>query len=146
MVQMDTPKGFNIHPKKYKTAQDQKNFSNPLSWRLYKGRVKSRQNQRPRWARGRPAGLATAAIGQTQLSTDSRKGSEPLSERRRPRGGNPRPAGQGEASRPLSSPSWPSVLPKSHSSFVHSPGKWVLELLFILGCLVGLWINVNAFR
>jgi len=100
LVQMDTPKGFNIHPKNYKTAQDQKNFSNPLPWRLYKGSAKSWQNQRPKWARGRPAGLATAAIRQTQLSTDSKEGSEPLSERRRPRGGNPRPAGLGEVGRP----------------------------------------------
>ena len=48
LVQIDTPKGFNIHPKNCKTAQDQKNFSNPLPWRLYKGNAKSRQNQRPK--------------------------------------------------------------------------------------------------
>ena len=48
----------------------------------------------------RPAGLATTKPARTQLSTDSRKGSELLSERRRPHGGNPRPAGLGEAGRP----------------------------------------------
>ena len=47
----------------------------------------------------RPDGLATAAIGQTQLSTDSRERSEPLSERRRPRGGTHRLASLWEAGR-----------------------------------------------
>ena len=82
------------HPsKELQDSPRSKELQHPLPWRLYKGSAKSWQNQRPKWARGRPAGLATAAIGQTQLSTDSREGSEPLSESRRQRGGNPRPAG-----------------------------------------------------
>ena len=100
MVQLDTPKGFNIHPKNYKTGQHQKYFSNPLSWRMYKGRVKPWQNQRPRWARGRSAGLAIATANRNQLPTDSKRGSEPLFERRWTRGGIPRPTGLGEAGRP----------------------------------------------
>ena len=57
-----------------------------------------------------------------------------------------RPAGLGEAGRPPSGPSRPLVLPMLHSAFVHSPGKWVAKILLILGCLVGPWINVKAFR
>ena len=57
-----------------------------------------------------------------------------------------RPAGLGEAGWPPSGPSRPLVLPRLHSSFVHSPGKWVAKILLILGCLVGPWINVKAFR
>jgi hypothetical protein len=54
---LDTPKGFNIHPKIHKTAQDQIYFGNPLPWRRrHKSRAESRQTQRPRWARGRPDG------------------------------------------------------------------------------------------
>ena len=52
-----------------------------------------------------------------------------------------RPAG-----RPPSGPSRPLVLPMLHSAFVHCPGKWVARLHWILGCLVALWTNVNAFR
>ena len=29
---------------------------------------------------------------------------------------------------------------------MHSPGKWVLEILVILGCLVVLWMDVETFR
>ena len=52
-----------------------------------------------------------------------------------------RPAG-----RPPSGPSWPSVLPTLHSAFVLPPEKWITNLVLILGCLVDLWINVNAFQ
>ena len=64
------------------------------------GIVKHRQNQRPRWARGRPAGLAIATVNRNQLPADSRRRLEPLSERRWTRGGIPRPASLGEAGRP----------------------------------------------
>ena len=57
-----------------------------------------------------------------------------------------RPAGLGEAGRPPSGPSRPLVLPRLYSTLVHSPGKWVTEFFLILGCFVGLWTNVNAFR
>ena len=90
---MDTPKGINIGPKTHKAAQDQEESSNPLPWRMHKGRTKPRQSQRPRWARGRLAGLALATAKQNQLPTDSWRGSEPLSKRRWPHGGTPRPAG-----------------------------------------------------
>ena len=56
-----------------------------------------------------------------------------------------RPAGLGEAGRPASGPSRPLVLPRLHSAFVYSQGKWVAEILLILGCFVGLWIEVKAF-
>ena len=73
LVQLDTLKDFNIHPKIHKTAQDQIYFGNPLPWRRHKSRAESRQNQRPRWARGRPAGLAHATTNRSQLPTDSRR-------------------------------------------------------------------------
>ena len=57
-----------------------------------------------------------------------------------------RPASLGEAGRPPSGPSRPSVLPTLHSAFVLPPEKWITNLVLILGCLVDLWINVNAFR
>ena len=57
-----------------------------------------------------------------------------------------RPAGLGEAGPPPSGPSRPLVLLMLHSAFVHCPGKWVAGLLWILGCLVAFWTNVNAFR
>ena len=56
MVQLDTPKRFNIHPKIHKAAQEHKYFKNPLPQRMYKSRAKPQSSQRPRWARGRPAG------------------------------------------------------------------------------------------
>ena len=56
------------------------------------------------------------------------------------------PAGLGEAGWPPSGPSRPLVLPRLCSTLVHSPGKWVTEFFLILGCFVGLWTNVNAFR
>ena len=49
-----------------------------------------------------------------------------------------RPAGLGEAS----GPSRPLVLPRLRSAFVHSPGKWVAEVLLVLGYLVDLWMDV----
>ena len=50
------------------------------------------------------------------------------------------PAGLGEAGRPPSGPSRPLDSLTLHSAFVHSPRKWVVEILLILGCLVGLVI------
>jgi len=29
---------------------------------------------------------------------------------------------------------------------MHFPGKWVLEILVTLGCVVNLWMDVEAFR
>ena len=57
-----------------------------------------------------------------------------------------RQAGLGEAGRPPSGPSRPLVLPGLCTAFVQSPGKWVAEVLLILGCLVVLWMDVEAFR
>ena len=37
-------------------------------------------------------------------------------------------------------------MPRLCSALVHSPGKWVAEILLILGCLVGLWMDVEAFQ
>ena len=65
------------------------------------GQVRGRDGlEGGRPASPRPAGLAIATVNRNQLSIDTRRGSEPLSERRRPRGGNPRPAGVGEAGQP----------------------------------------------
>ena len=102
-------KGFNIHPKIHKATQQHKYCKNPLPWRMSKSRAKPRPSQRPRGARGRPAGL-------------------------------------GDACRPPSGPSRPPILPMLHSTFVLPPEKWITDLLLILGCLVDLWINVNAFQ
>ena len=57
-----------------------------------------------------------------------------------------RPAGLGEAGRPPSGPSRPLTLLRLCPALVHSPGKWVLEIFVILGCLVDLWMDVEAFR
>ena len=46
------------------------------------------------------AGLAIATANRNQLPTNSKRGSEPLSERRWTPGGIPRPAGLGEVGRP----------------------------------------------
>ena len=99
MDQLESPKGLNIHPKVHKAAQDHKDCRTRLPWRSFKSRVRPRPSQRPRWARGRPAGLAVTTVKKSQLPTYSRRGSEPLSERRWTRCGIPRPAGLGEAGR-----------------------------------------------
>ena len=57
-----------------------------------------------------------------------------------------RPASLGEAGRPPSGPSRPLTLPRLCSALMHSPGKWVLEILVILGGLVDLWMDVEDFR
>ena len=56
------------------------------------------------------------------------------------------PASLWETGQHPSGPSWPLVLPRLCSALVHSPGKWVTEFFLILGCFVGLWTNVDAFR
>ena len=53
-----------------------------------------------------------------------------------------RPAGLGEDGWPPSGPFQPLVLPGLRTAFVQSPGKWVAEVLLILGCLVVLWMDV----
>ena len=55
-------------------------------------------------------------------------------------------AGLGEAGQPPSGPSRPLTLPRLCPALVHSPGKWVLEIFVILGCLLDLWMDVEAFR
>ena len=50
------------------------------------------------------------------------------------------------AGRPPSGPSRPLTLPRFCSALMHSPGKWVIEILVTLGCLVNLWMDVEAFR
>ena len=57
-----------------------------------------------------------------------------------------RPAGLGEAGRPPSGPSRPLTWPRPCSALEHSPGKWVLEMLMLLGCFMDLWMDVEAFR
>jgi len=57
-----------------------------------------------------------------------------------------RAAGLGEAGRPPSGPSRPLTSPRLCSALMHSPGKWVLKILVTLGCLVTLWMDVEAFR
>ena len=57
-----------------------------------------------------------------------------------------RPASLGEAGRPPSGPSQPLILPRLCYALVHSPGKWVVEIFVTLGCLVDLWMDVEAFR
>ena len=57
-----------------------------------------------------------------------------------------RPAGLGVAGRPPSSPSRPLTWMWLCSALGHSPGKWVLEILVLLGCFVDLWMDIEAFR
>ena len=56
-----------------------------------------------------------------------------------------RPAGLEEAGQPPSSPSRPLTWPRLCSILGHSPGKWVLEILVLLGCFMDLWMDVEAF-
>ena len=56
-----------------------------------------------------------------------------------------RPAGLGEAGRPPSGPSRPLTWPRPCSALGQSPGKWILEILVLLGCFVDLWMDVEAF-
>ena len=58
----------------------------------------------------------------------------------------PRPAGLGEAGRPPSGPSRPLTWPRPYSALEPSPGKWGPAIFVILGCLVNLWMDVEAFR
>jgi len=57
-----------------------------------------------------------------------------------------RPGGLGEAGQPPSGPSQPLTWPRPCSTLGHSPGKWVLAILVLLGCFVDLWMDVEAFR
>ena len=57
-----------------------------------------------------------------------------------------RPAGLREAGRPPSGLSRPLTSPMLCSALMHSPGKWVLKILVTLGCLVNLWMDVEAFQ
>ena len=57
-----------------------------------------------------------------------------------------RPADLGEAGWPPSGLSCPLTWPRLCSALGHSPGKWVLEILVLLGCFVDLWMDVEAFR
>ena len=57
-----------------------------------------------------------------------------------------RPADLGEAGQPPFGSSWPLIWPRPCSALGHSPGKWFLEILVILGCFVDLWMDVEAFR
>ena len=57
-----------------------------------------------------------------------------------------RPADPGEAGRPPSGPSRPLTWLRLCSTLGDSPGKWVLEILVLLGCFVDLWMDIEAFR
>ena len=56
------------------------------------------------------------------------------------------PAGLGEAGWPPSGPSRPLTWTRPCSAFEHPLGKWVPAIFVILGCLVDLWMGVEAFR
>ena len=56
-----------------------------------------------------------------------------------------RPASLGVASWSPSGPSRPLTWPRPCSSLEHSPGKWVPAIFVLLGCLVNLWMSVEAF-
>ena len=71
MDQLESPGCLNIHPKVHKAAQDHKDCRNPLPWRLPKSRARTRPSQRPRWARGRLAGLPQAGRP-SNCATDAR--------------------------------------------------------------------------
>ena len=57
-----------------------------------------------------------------------------------------RPASLGEAGRPPSGPSRPLTWPRPCSALEYHPGKWVSAIFVLLGCLVNLWMSVEAFR
>ena len=100
---------------------------------------------------GQPASPGLASLGMPpRVHRLSNNGSDPLLESVGSwfcfAVASARPAGLGEAGRPPSGPSRPLTLPGLRSALVHSPGKWVTEFFLILGCFVGLWTNVDAFR
>ena len=71
------------------------------------GQVRGRDGpEGGRPASPRPADLSQPCVKPTQLSTVSRRRSEPLFQGWWPRGGTPRPAGLGEAGRPHWEASW----------------------------------------
>ena len=79
---------------------------------------------------GRPASPRLASLGMPPcVHRLSDNGSDPLLESVgswfRLTVAVARLAGLGMAGRPPSGPSWPLVLPKLRSIFVHPPGKWV---------------------
>ena len=94
----------------------------------------------------RPAGLELPPRGRRLSDNGSDPSLESVDSWVCPIAAVARLAGLGEAGRPPSSPSRPPILPMLHSTFVLPPEKWITDLLLILGCLVDLWINVNAFR
>ena len=100
---------------------------------------------------GRPASPRPAGLGMPpRVHRLSDSGSDPLLESvgswLRLAVACARPAGVGEAGRSPSGPSRPLGLPRLCTALVPSPGKWVAEIYLILGCLVDLWMDVEAFR
>ena len=94
----------------------------------------------------RPAGLGVPPHGR-RLSDN---GSDPLLESvdswLRTVVAVARPTSLGEAGWPPSGPSRALTWPRLCSALIHSPGKWVLEILVLLDCFVDLWMDVEAFR
>ena len=57
-----------------------------------------------------------------------------------------RPAGLGEAGQPPSGPSQPPTWPGPYSALEPSPWKWGPTIFVILGCLVNILMDVEAFQ
>ena len=94
----------------------------------------------------RPAGLGFPPCGRRLSDNGSYPFLESVESLVCPIAAVARPAGLGEAGWPPSGPSRPLNWPRLCSALGHSPGKWVLEILVTLGCLVNLWMDVEAFR
>ena len=90
----------------------------------------------------RPTGLGLPPRGRRLSDNNSDPSLESVDSWVCPIAAVARPAGLGEAGRPPSGLFWPLVLPGLCTAFVQSPGKWVAEVLLILGCLVVLWMDV----
>ena len=94
----------------------------------------------------RPAGLGILPRGHRPSDSGSYHSLEAVGSWSRVGFAVDRPAGLGEVGRPPSGPSQPLTWPRPCSALEHSPGKWVPAIFVLLGCLVNLWMSVEAFR
>ena len=152
MVQLETPKGLNIHPKvncqPKITKISRTHFPGECS-RAEQGLGQVRGRDGPeggRPASPRPAGLGILTRGHRPSDSGSDHSLEAVGSWSRVGFAVARPAGLGEAGRPPSSPSRPLTWPRPCSALGHSPRKWVPATLVLLGCFVDLWMDVEAFR
>ena len=94
----------------------------------------------------RPAGLGILPRGHRPSDSGSDHSLEAVGSWSRVGFAVDRPAGLGEVGRPPFGPSQPLTWPRPCSALEPSPGKWGPAIFVILGCLVNLLMDVEAFR